>query len=79
MKYEEIKKLPVKKVTWLDATDKTLNIKELENKTDINLLTERTTIGWLYKTDKDKIILIRDVTEDGDIEISTIPKKWIIN
>ena len=73
--YETIIKKPITIVTWLDATDRTINLK---NKTDINLLTERKTIGILIHKDSEKIMLCRDITEDGDVEITTIPKDWVV-
>lgn len=76
--YEKVIKLPIRKVKWLDATDRTVKISELDDKIDVDLVTERTTIGWLYRDNKNVIVLIRDVTEDGEVELCSIPKKWVI-
>ncbi len=75
--YQNIQKLPLKRIKWMDATDQTFSIKELENMPD-NLLTERVSVGWVWKITKDKIILIQDITKDGDVEVSCIPKPWVI-
>ena len=78
--YKDIVKLPVKKVVWMDATSRTdVKITDLnKHPIDLNLLTERTTIGWVFKEDKERIILIHDITSDGDIELTTIPKGWVV-
>ena len=75
--YNSIIKLPLVRVKWIDATDQTFTLKELEELPN-TLLTERVTVGFLYKTLKDKIIIIKDITKDEDCEISCVPKPWVI-
>lgn len=64
-------------VEWLDAADETeVNIKSITNTRDY--LVRRTTYGVLYHEDEYGVVIMRDVDEDGDAEITAIPKQMLV-
>ena len=75
---QSIKQGDLVSVTWNDACDHTdISLDELNKKGIKTWLVLRTTYGKLFKENKDVVIVIRDETEDGDCEITAIPKPWV--
>ena len=77
----DIKKVPMVRVTWLDARDTEtgwLDIKDVMNAP----LAKCQEVGWLIHNNKEKVIIMRsyskdkeDITGGGAI---AIPKGWVI-
>lgn len=66
-------------VTWLDACDHSEeNLKEVLESDSIDYLAQRTTFGKLLKEDDYAIVLLRDIGEDDQCEITVIPRPWVI-
>jgi Ni2+-binding GTPase involved in maturation of urease and hydrogenase len=64
-------------IRWLDAADHT-EINKEDIVSSIDYLVERTTYGVVLIEDEHGIVLMRDETDDGTVEITVIPKRMII-
>ena len=74
MNYEDVLKLEVVKVKWMDANDDVLKLDSYEKEIS---LCERVTVGFLLRETKDIITIVRDITIDGDLEVTNIPTAWV--
>jgi hypothetical protein len=64
-------------VTWGDVS-KTMNDDSFDDDADItNLLSNMQTIGWLYKSTKDTIMLVQEFCGDKPRDWVVIPKVLI--
>lgn len=74
-----IKKAKFKEVIWMDAADHSdVSLLDVEYKEASEYLVKRTTYGKLIKETENTIILVRDIDEDGNCEITAIPKMWVV-
>jgi hypothetical protein len=75
---------PIVKIKWYDACGAPTHAKEvdIEKLKEVSPLTKYT-VGWEIANTKDKVILVFDVSEEGDRHNYTkdwilIPKKYIL-
>ncbi len=67
-----------KELSWIDATDHTgINIKDIERKPISEYLTKRKAVGKVVKENDDGIIIVKDMDENGECDMTAIPKKWL--
>jgi len=77
----DIKKVPMVRVTWLDARDTETGWLDIKDVMNAPLATCQE-VGWLIHNNKEKVIIMRsyskdkeDITGGGAI---AIPKGWVI-
>ena len=76
----DIKKVPMVRVTWLDARDTETGWLDIKDVISAPLATCQE-VGWLVHNNKEKVIIMRSYSKDKD-EISgggaiAIPKGWV--
>jgi len=75
-----MEKMKIMEVKWYDATDsKDIKLESIKKCNTKDHMVLRKSIGWLGKEDKQGIVLIQDITENLECEITTIPKEFIIS
>jgi len=67
----------LREIEWLDAADDNVGIEEIKRKKASDFCVKRKTPGRIIKEDETGIIIIRDMDENGDCEITAIPKAWV--
>lgn len=77
----DIKKVPMVRVTWLDARDTETGWLDIKDVMNAPLATCQE-VGWLIYNNKEKVIIMRSYSKDKD-DISgggaiAIPKGWVI-
>ena len=76
----DIKKVPMVRVTWLDARDTETGWLDIKDVMNAPLATCQE-VGWLIHNNKEKVIIMRSYSKDKD-DISgggaiAIPKSWV--
>jgi len=77
----DIKKVPMVRVTWLDARDTETGWLDIKDVMNAPLATCQE-VGWLIHNNKEKVIIMRSYSKDKE-DISgggaiAIPKGWVI-
>ena len=54
-------------------------MKDIVSKSVADFLYTRTSIGWLYKEDKDGVLLLQDIGQDDVCEVCAIPKRMLVS
>jgi hypothetical protein len=76
----DIKKVPMVRVTWLDARDTETGWLDIKDVMNAPLATCQE-VGWLIHNNKEKVIIMRSYSKDKDDNHGggaiAIPKGWI--